>query len=467
MLKMTKVKPFPSDFLWGAATSAYQVEGAWNEDGKGPSVQDVREVVENTSDFKVAADHYHHMKEDIALFAELGLKTYRFSIAWSRVIPDGDGEVNEKGLAFYSELIDECHKHGIEPLVTVYHFDLPAKLEEKGGWANRATIAAFTRYCTILFDHLGDRVKYWLTINEQNMMILAGAAVGTGQRSFKELFQENHHMLVAQAQVMRDYHAGNYPGKIGPAPNIALVYPETDHPADIRAAQNMDALRNWLFLDPAVFGVYNHLALKILKELGATPEFEEGDAEILKAGTCDFIAFNYYNSMTVAASPLVEAEVSGGDQQSGFALPGFFKMVSNKNLDKTEFGWEIDPEGFRSTANEIYSRYRKPLVVTENGLGGRDVLEADGRIHDDYRIDYLQKHIAQMQLAMDDGVELFGYCPWSAIDLISTHEGIRKRYGFIYVNRSDFDLKDLKRYKKDSFYWYQKVIQTNGADLSK
>ncbi len=458
-------KTFPDDFLWGAATSAYQVEGAWKEDGKGPSVQDVKELPENTSDFKVAADHYHHMKEDIGLFAELGLKTYRFSISWARVIPDGDGAINQKGLDFYSDLIDECLAHGIEPLVTVYHFDLPEALQEKGGWQNRATIAAFVRYCDILFEQFGDRVKYWLTINEQNMMILSGAAVGTGQRSFKDLFQENHHMLVAQAKVMKSYHDSKYPGKIGPAPNIALVYPETDKPEDVRAAQNMNALRNWLFLDPAVFGKYNHNAWSMLEKLEATPSFEEGDAEVLLEGTCDFIAFNYYNSMTVAALPITEENKTAADQQSGFNLPGFFKSVSNKNLGKTEFGWEVDPEGFRTTANEIYSRYRKPLIVTENGLGGRDVLEADGTIHDNYRIDYLQKHILQMNLAIDDGVDLFGYCPWSAIDVISTHEGIRKRYGFIYVNRSDFDLKDLKRYKKDSFYWYQKVITTNGAEL--
>lgn len=461
---MTKViKPFPENFLWGAATSAYQVEGAWNEDGKGPSVQDVRKVPENTSDFKVTADHYHHMKEDIQLFAELGLKTYRFSIAWTRIFPDGDGEINEKGISFYNELIDECLAHGIEPLVTVFHFDLPAALQAKGGWGNRATIDAFVRYCAVLFEHFGEKVKYWLTINEQNMLVLAGAAVRGKEASYKKAFQENHHMLIAQAMVMKNYHEGHYPGKIGPAPNIALVYPASSKPEDVRAAQNLDALRNWLFIDPAVYGVYNPLALNVLEKIDAVPEFEEGDAEILKAGSCDFIAFNYYNTMTAAANP-IEGAASQGDQQEGLGIPGLFKSVRNENLEKTEFGWEIDPEGFRTTTNEIYSRYRKPLIVTENGLGGRDVLE-NGQIHDTYRIDYLKAHVKQMQLSIDDGVEIFGYCPWSAIDVISTHEGMRKRYGFIYVNRSDFDLKDLKRYKKDSFAWYQKVIASNGKEV--
>ncbi|MHC5215839.1 glycoside hydrolase family 1 protein [Enterococcus sp. LJL128] len=456
---------FPKDFLWGAATSAYQVEGAWDEDGKGKSVQDVKVLPENTSDFKVAADHYHHMKEDIALFKELGLKAYRFSIAWTRVIPDGDGEINPKGLQFYSDLIDECLKYGIEPVVTVFHFDLPAALDEKGGWKNRETIDAFVRYCGILFEHFGDRVKYWLTINEQNMMVLAGAAVGTGDRSFKELFQENHHMLLAQAMVMKEYHDKNYNGMIGPAPNIALAYPETDHPEDMRAAQNFNALRNWLFLDAAVYGVYNHQVMTMLKAINAEPEITDEDLAIMKSGTCDFIAFNYYNTGTVKASPVASTASEKNDQQKGMNLPGFFQGVKNEHLSVTEFGWEIDPEGFRTTANEIYSRYHLPMIVTENGLGGRDELTEDGKIHDAYRISYLRDHIQTMNQAIGDGAEIIGYCPWSAIDLISTHEGIRKRYGFIYVNRSDFDMKDLKRYKKDSFAWYQKVIATNGADL--
>ncbi|MFZ2841841.1 MAG: glycoside hydrolase family 1 protein, partial [Trichococcus flocculiformis] len=269
-----KLKPFKEGFLWGSATSAYQVEGAWDEDGKGPSVQDVKEIVPDTSDFKVATDHYHHMQEDIALLAEMGFKTYRFSISWSRVIPDGDGEVNPKGLQFYSDLVDECLKYGIEPLVTVYHFDLPQGLAEKGGWENRATIDAFVRYCDVLFDNLGDRVKLWLTINEQNMMILHGAAVGTGESTLKSLYQQNHHMLVAQAMVMNNCHEKLPNVKIGPAPNISAVYPKSNNPADVQAADLYTAIRNWLYLDIAVYGVYNHQVWAYLEENEALPDME-------------------------------------------------------------------------------------------------------------------------------------------------------------------------------------------------
>lgn len=449
---------FPKDFLWGASTSAYQVEGGWNADGKEPSVQDVKEIPEGTTDFKDAVDHYHRYEEDVKLFKELGMKAYRFSISWSRVMPNG--QVNPEGIAFYQKLIALLLENEIQPIVTVFHFDLPVSIAEKGGWENRETIQAFADYCQVLFDHFGQDVPLWQTINEQNVMALAGSVIGTSQKSMKEKFQENHHMLVAQALVTKRYHEGNYPGKIGPAPNIASVYPASDKPEDQMAALYMSALRNWLFLDAAVYGKYNHNAWHLLEKIGAAQEITDEDQDILSSGTCDYIAFNYYNTMTV--SNYYEKEVKI-DQQSGFGIPGFFQVVENKHLPMTEFGWPIDPEGFRFTLNEIYSRYRLPVLITENGIGGKDNLE-DGKIHDEYRIDYLKQHIEQMALAIEDGVEVLGYCPWSAIDLISTHEGITKRYGFIYVNRNEEDLLDLKRYKKDSFYWYQKVIQQNGLE---
>lgn len=454
---------FPKDFLWGAATSAYQVEGAYNLDGKGLSVQDVKVIPDNTSDFKVATDHYHHYKEDVALFKELGLKTYRFSIAWTRIIPDGDGEINPKGIEFYNNLINELIDSGIKPFVTVYHFDLPDALSKKGGWLNRSTIDAFVRYCDILFENYADRVKYWLTINEQNMMILHGSAVGTGIRSLKELYQENHHMLLAQARVMNHYHANYKNGKIGPAPNIAAIYPYSPKPEDVEAADTFESIRNWLYLDMAVFGTYNHIALNMLRKENAMPVMEDGDLEEMALAKCDFIALNYYSTNTIKAFPKGgNKEATEGDQQTANGLEGYYAGTTNPNLGFTEFGWQVDPLGFKTTLHRIYERYRLPLVVTENGLGGLDVLEEDGSIHDDYRIKYLKDHIEIMEKAIDEGVEVFGYCPWSAIDLISTHQGLRKRYGFIYVNREDFDLKDMKRYKKDSFYWYQQVIKDNG-----
>ena len=452
---------FPKNFLWGASTSAYQVEGAWNEGGKGPSVQDVKEIPQGTTDFKVASDHFHRFEEDVILFKELGLKAYRFSISWSRVMPDG--VVNPEGIAFYKKLIKLLCENEIQPVVTVFHFDLPLYISEKGGWENRETIQEFSRYCQVLFDHFAQDVPLWQTINEQNVMALAGSVIGTSQKSMKEKFQENHHMLVAQAMVTKIFHEGNYQGKIGPAPNIASVYPASNSPADQMAALNMSALRNWLFLDVAVFGKYNHNALHILESIDAAPEVTREDEEILSQGTCDYIAFNYYNTMTVGSYFDKENKL---DQQSGFGIPGFFQTMENKNLPLTEFGWPIDPEGFRFTLNDIYSRYRIPLLITENGIGANDTLTEEGLVHDQYRIDYLKEHIEQMALAIEDGVEVLGYCPWSAIDLVSTHEGMVKRYGFIYVNRTDEDLLNLARYKKDSFYWYQELISKNGAGES-
>lgn len=465
------LKPFPKDFLWGASTSAYQVEGASLEDGKGPSCQDVKTVPEGTSDLTVCADHYHHYQEDIALMAEMGFKSYRFSISWSRVLPKGTGEINPKGIAFYSGLIDECLKYGIEPIVTMFHFDMPAALDERGSWSNRESVDWFLEFSRVLFEHFGDRVKYWLTINEQNMLTLVGPLIGTMYvpegctNIMKEIYQQNHHQLVAQAKAMELCHKMLPEAKIGPAPNISLVYAATCKPEDVIASQNFNAIRNWIYLDMAVYGVYNHLAWSYLELNDACPQFAEGDAEVLKNAHPDFIGFNYYSTLTAAADQSEDSRKTTADQQAATGEAGIYKGFTNPYLMKTEFGWEIDPIGFRATIRELYSRYRLPLLVTENGLGAYDKLE-DGKVHDPYRIHYLREHIAQIQQAITDGAEMLGYNPWSAIDLISTHEGMKKRYGFIYVDRDEFDLKTLKRYPKDSFYWYKKVIASNGEDLS-
>lgn len=466
-----ELKAFPKNFLWGASTSAYQVEGAYNEDGKGLSVQDTKDVIEGTADFKVASDHYHRYKEDIALFAEMGLKSYRFSISWSRIIPDGVGAVNLKGIEFYNNLINDLIAHNIEPIVTMYHFDLPYALELKGGWSNRETVNAFANYAKVLFENFGDRINYWLTINEQNMMILHGAAIGTGVSGSdnieKELYQQNHHMLLAQAKAMRLCHDISLDAKIGPAPNITSIYPKTSKPEDVLAAQTFSAIRNWLYLDVAVYGRYNDFAWSYLVEKGIEPIMEDGDLRILREAQPDFIAFNYYSTATVEESKIDEigSKTTVGDQQIAIGEAGLYKGAENSNLQKTQFGWEIDPVGFRVTLREIYDKYHLPLLVTENGLGAYDTLESDNTINDDYRIDYLRKHIEQAKLAITDGVDLLGYCPWSAIDLISTHQGFKKRYGFIYVNRDESDLKDLGRIRKKSSYWYENVIKTNGEEL--
>ena len=468
-----KVLPtFPEGFLWGASTSAYQVEGAWDEDGKGPSVQDARDhFPEGTTDYKVAADHYHRYAEDVALMGEIGLKAYRFSIAWTRIIPDGSGEENPAGIAFYHRLIDAILEQGITPIITMYHFDLPQALAEQGGWANPLTVDSFVRFADILFREYGSKVKYWLTINEQNMMIMYGKMLGTttldGDEAQVDLFQQNHGMFLAQARVMARCHELLPEAKIGPAPNIAYVYANSCKPEDMVAADDWNAIRNWLYTDLAVFGRYNNLAWAYLVERGWAPKIADGDLEILASGKPDFIAFNYYATQTVAApsGDASDLRARGGDQQMIRGEIGLYKAVDNPGLPKNAFGWEIDPVGFRTVFRHLWDRYQLPLLVTENGLGAFDELGEDGMVHDDYRIDYLQRHIEQIRLAVADGVDVLGYCPWSAIDLISTHQGISKRYGFIHVNRGEFDLMDLARSRKKSSYWYQQVIESRGASL--
>lgn len=455
----------PKNFLWGASTSAYQVEGAYNEDGKGLSVQDVKTPFPGTPNFNVCSDHYHHYKEDVKLFAELGLKAYRFSIAWTRILPDGDGEVNPKGVEFYSNLIDECLKYGIEPIVTMFHFDLPLALDNDGGWTNPRTMHAFVKFAKILFENYGSRVKYWLTINEQNMMILYGPVIGTtkpGQETM--LYQSNHYMLLAQAKVFKLCHDMVPNAKIGPAPNISVNYPHTSKPEDNLATLYVNAVRNWLYLDIAVWGNYNPVAMDYITKKGFKIDITEEEMQILRDGKPDFIAFNYYNTATIEAYSESEAATQG-DQQIALGEPGFFKGVANEFLPFTDFGWQIDPLGFRTTMMEIYSRYHLPLLITENGLGAYDKVEEDGSINDDYRIEYLKQHITELKRAVETGVEVMGYCPWSAIDLISTHQGFLKRYGFIYVNRDNDDLKDLKRLKKKSFFWYNQLIKENAESL--
>ncbi len=467
----SKLKDFPEHFLWGASTSAYQVEGAVDEDGKSPSIIDMYEHPQGVADFSVASDYYHRYKEDIALFAEMGLKAYRFSIAWTRVIPQGTGKVNEKGLEFYKNVITECKKYGIEPVVTMYHFDLPYCLEEKGGWMKRETIDAFVAYARVLFEHFGQDVKYWLTINEQNTMILHPGAIGLPKGgklpSKKELYQQNHHMMLAQARVMKLLHEMIPGAKIGPALNLTAMYAESCNPEDAIAAHNWEVLRGWNFADVPVFGWYHPLGWEYMKDRKIEPEVQEGDKDILKDAKPDFIAMNYYSTATIAASKGDASDVAAraGDQQIMLGEQGVYRPAENPYVGKTRYGWVVDPVGFRYTLRKVYERYHLPILITENGIGEPDVLEADGRIHDDYRIEFIQKHLHQMRLAITDGVEMLGYCPWAAIDVVSTHQGYKKRYGFIYVDRDEFDLKELKRYPKDSFYWYQKMIRENGSSL--
>lgn len=462
------LKAFPEDFLWGASTSAYQVEGAYDEDCKGKSVQDVHVPPTGITDFKDASDHYHRFKEDVQLMAELGLRAYRFSIAWTRILPDGDGEVNQKGIQFYNDLINELLHYDIEPVVTMYHFDLPYALHEKGGWANRKTIDAFEKYAKILFENFGDRVQYWLTINEQNVMINHPSAMNPGKvPSKKELYQQCHNMFVASAKATLLCHEMIENGKIGPAPNITAIYPEKCDPSDVIAAENWESIRCWLYLDIAVHGRYNSLVWSYLEEKGYTPTIEDGDMDIIAKAKPDYLGVNYYATATVAAAKNdgTDCQPRNGDQQIMIGEEGVYRAAKNDYLEQTEFGWMVDSIGLRVTLRRIYDRYHLPILITENGLGAKDELTKDYKIHDNYRIDYLKRHFHQAKLAMNDGVELIGYCPWAFIDLVSTHQGYGKRYGFVYVDRTESDLKELKRYQKDSYYWYQQVILNQGDEI--
>ncbi len=470
------LKPFPKDFLWGASSSAYQCEGAWDEDGKGLSVQDVAPLAPGATDWKVCSDHYHRFKEDIALMAEMGFTEYRFSIAWPRIIPDGDGEINPKGVAHYHEVIDECLKYGINPVITLYHFDLPNALQLKyGGWISRQCIDDFVRYCEVCFKEYGSKVKYFLTINEQNMMTMFNMG---GYANDKDRYQANHHMLVAMAKATIRCHE-LCDAWIAPAPNITAVYPLTSAPLDNLAAMDYDQLRNRLYLDTICFGRYPEAFSVYLQQRGCFPDIAEGDMEAMAAAKPDFIAFNYYGASCVKyvnnedglAAKAKMKDAQGKANMAEFMVgmmtePGLAVGVTNPLQEQTSYGMGIDPVGLRITLRQLWERYQLPLLITENGCGVPDTLEADGTVHDPYRIDYLRVHIKACQEAITDGVHLMGYSPWSAFDLVSTHQGIKKRYGMIYINRDDDDIKDCARIRKDSFYWYQKVIKSNGEDLA-
>ena len=464
---------FPKDFMWGASSSAFQIEGAWDEDGKGMSVADFNSFKKSDiqADSKVASDFYHHWKEDIHLMKELGLKTYRFSLSWARIIPTGDGEINQAGIDFYNQVIDYLIESGITPFVTLYHFDLPYALVEKyNGWESRACAFAFERYAKVCFKHFGDRVKYWQPHNEQNLMMRVKERMNIYEtdpyKIEKIRAQMDYHMCLAHALAIRACHEMVEEGKIGPSISATVTYPYSNKPEDVWAARLNDDFKTNYLLDMHYYGEYPAYYMNYLKALNIVPEMPKEDRAILKNAKMDFIAFNYYR--TLCARHLeVTAENPLGTRvnEIDYDLYGYFKIEKNPNLQSTEYGAQIDPVGLRIALNHYYSRYHLPLIITENGLGTADTLTEEGKVHDDYRINYLRDHIRACQKGIEDGVELMGYCPWSVIDLLSSHQGFKKRYGFVYVNREDHDLKDLRRIKKDSYFWYQEVIRSNGENL--
>ncbi len=480
------MRTFRKDFLWGGATAANQFEGAWNTDGKGDSVSDhctngtvdrPKEITVKLEDDKFypsreAIDFYHRYKEDIALFAEMGFKCFRFSIAWTRIFPTGmESEPNEAGLKFYDNVIDECRKYNIEPLITISHYELPYALVEKyNGWESRELVDFYFNYCKAIFDRYKGKVKYWLTFNEINggtMPMGAVLSLGTIKGYSGPItkipdepavrFQALHHQFVASAKAVKYAHE-NYPDyKIGDMNIFATMYPYTCNPDDILQWQKENRMMNWFCSDIQVRGEYPTYSERFFEENGITIKKEAGDDELLKEGTVDFYTFSYYMSNCVSTDPELNSN-AGGNLVGG---------VKNPYLKASDWGWQIDPKGLRISLNEIYGRYQIPLMVVENGLGAKDVLEEDGSIHDSYRIDYLRQHIAEMKEAVKDGVDLMGYTPWGCIDLVSASTGeMAKRYGFIYVEKYDDGTGSLARRKKDSFDWYKKVIATNGEDLA-
>lgn len=478
----TKLAPFPKDFLWGSASAAYQVEGAYNEDGKGPSLWDDFSKVEGKtykgSNGDVAVDHYHRYKEDIALMAEQGLKTYRFSVAWTRILPEGRGEVNQKGIQFYSDLIDELLKHGIEPMLTIYHWDLPKALQELyGGWESREIIKDFTNYAKILFDAYSDRVKYWVSINEQNVFVMHGYMMAShppGKSDYGATYRVNHIANLANASVIKAFRDGGYPGMIGPSFAYSPAYAADSSPESALATENANDYMAHFWMDVYAFGRYPKFAVKLFNSMGVDMDIREGDEELLKQGAPDFMGVNYYQSMTVAYNPLDGVGMDGNkpnytgekSEQGEFGMPGVFKVVKNDHLESTNWDWTIDPVALRIGLRRISSRYGLPVIITENGLGEFDEL-SEGQVHDPYRIKYIEDHVRAIQGAITDGVEVLGYCTWSFTDLLSWLNGYQKRYGFVYVDRDETDEKELKRYKKDSFYWYQEVIKNNGLIIGR
>ena len=473
---------FPKEFLWGGATAANQCEGAYDEDGRGLASVDVIPYGEDR--FKVARgemkmlecddshlypahygiDFYHRYKEDIKLFADMGLKCFRFSIAWTRVIPDGDGEVCDKGLDFYEAVVDECLKYGIEPLITINHFDAPINLINKfGGWKDARMIDAFLKLCEALFKRLGNKVKYWLTFNEINMLLHlpfmgAGILFEEGEEKNQVLYTAAHHELLASAKAVIMAHKMMPDAMVGCMLAAGQFYPFSCNPDDVYKGMEADR-DNYFFTDVQARGEYPVWALKRMEKANVKLTISEEDKKILKEGTVDFISFSYYSSRCVSADPEVCKNYAKGN--------AVFASVKNPYLKASEWGWQIDPLGLRITCNTLYDRYNKPLFIVENGLGAKDIIE-DGKIHDTYRIDYMREHIKAMNAVInEDGIPLLGCTFWGIIDLVSASTGeMSKRYGMIYVDLDDKGEGTYNRLKKDSFYWYQKVIKTLGEDLS-
>ncbi|KIP75121.1 6-phospho-beta-glucosidase [Vibrio harveyi] len=470
---------FPENFLWGGAIAANQSEGGYREGGKGLTTVDMIPYGENRMPIKLglvdsvelseeefypshqAIDFYHRYKEDIALLAEMGFKTFRMSIAWSRIFPKGDElEPNQAGINFYRSVFEECHKYGIEPLVTLCHFDVPMHLvNEYGSWRNRKMIGFFERYARTCFEAFDGLVKYWLTFNEINILLHspfsgAGLLFQEGENRDQVKYQAAHHELVASALVTKVAHEINPENQVGCMLAGGNFYPYSCKPEDVFTAMQKDR-ENLFFIDVQSRGYYPSYAQKVFDEKGVKLEILEEDYETLKH-TVDFISFSYY------ASRCASAEMNANNTSEANVV----KSIKNPHLPASDWGWVIDPLGLRITMNTLYDRYQKPLFLVENGLGAKDVPDENGEVQDDYRIDYLRQHVEAMADAITDGVPLMGFTPWGCIDLVAASTGeMSKRYGFIYVDRDNLGNGTLNRTPKKSFHWYKRVIESNGTEL--
>lgn len=456
--------------LWGSSTNAQQYEGAWNEDGKGKSIADVRVLPHNYSNFHIASDGYHRYQEDIALYKKMGFSIYRFSIAWSRIFPNGDDETpNIKGLEYYDNVVNALIKANITPVATLYAYDLPVSLLDRfGGWTSRKTIDTYQHYVDTIFEHFKNRIKFYVPFNEPNLYhVDAEYIAGNKHLSTQELWQGEHHLALAYAHACIDCHRIDPSAKIGPNCAFMVNYPSSADPKSVASAQQNMYLTDYAYLDLYVHGYYPKFFLNHLAEQNVKLQINPGDMDLLKNAQPDFISSTYYATYISGSSYAADDKViknksfefQGGLVQRNDSTPNPF-------TSETEWGWAIDPLGFYYQLMDIHERYQLPILILENGMAHTEQMDEHHKVYDDYRIDYLREHIKQLKRAINDGVDIIGYLTWSAIDLHSTREGFIKRYGFIYVDREEHNLRTLKRYPKKSFYWYKQVIASNGEDLS-
>lgn len=466
---------FPEGFLWGSATASYQVEGAYMEDGKGENMWDrfthINHKRLNGLNGDVASDHYHRYQEDVRLMAEMGHNSYRFSISWNRILPEGTGRINRKGIDFYNKLINELLEHNIEPNVTLYHWDLPQNLQEIGGWENRETIDAFLEYAKICFHEFGDRVKLWVTINEPTYFIYSGYLRGNyppEAKDFKRAAKALHHVMLASASAVKAYRETGLSGKIGLVHSYEPVYVLEETEENLQAAEIAEEIFNYAIYDPAVKGCYPEKMMALLQKSMDISFIRYSDLKTMRENPVDFLGVNYYSRNIVQAYHGSETELvanNSGERKNGASskikAKNLFEVIENPNGVYTRWDMEIFPDGLYEGLLRLKERYNNiPVYVTENGVGLIETIE-NGKINDKERIDYLEQHVIAMKKAIDANVDLRGYYPWSTMDLYSWINGYRKRYGFIYIDYEN----NCMRTPKESYYWYKKIAETNGGIL--